>query len=180
MKTVLKNIIKYFIATYSTANSIESEKDIQKEKAWVKKVIKLYAIFSLIGLIIYSSLIKIINIVFPISVVLLILILLTAMGYSSMLLYFKKVIKTVLNAGKIGYKVGEQIKSEYVTVKHEYANTYKVSSHTDDKGILFAVIAAIVSFICWAFFCVYIAPFLTYKKVRNTFKNIREYESKKV
>ena len=34
-----------------------------------------------------------------------------------------------------------------------------------------------VSFFYWAFFCVYVAPFLTYKKAKNTIKNLKEFEN---
>ena len=176
--TTIKNIIKYFFNAYSQTEPINNEDDFLKSKKWLKKVIVLYGVFSVLGITIAAPFIAPIisdanlpvSLSFP-------LMLLTSWGFASLFLYFKQMIKVILNAGKIGYNVGSQIKTTRIDITHEYANTYKVSSYKEDKGIFFTIIAVVASFWCWLFFCVYIAPFLTCKKIISTVKNLQKYKT---
>ncbi len=190
-KTAIKNIFKCFFYAYSTPDPIKTDEDVANAKKWLKKTVILYGVFTAVALvttllaivlvsaILENEAVDIPTAVIPfIAVLALPLTLLTCWGYASFFLYFKKMIKVVFNASKFGFIVGEQVKTTYVDVTHEYGNTYKVSSHTETKGLLFAYIAATASFVCWAAFCVYVAPFLTFKKVKGTLKNIDEYKIK--
>ncbi len=180
-KITIKRIFEYFVSTYSTPHSVTNDSELISAKKWLKKTMLLYLAFTILGIIVCSfvlSLFATLDFNVAVCVIATPLMMLAFLGYASLILYFKQVFKTVLNAGKIGYKVGEQFKTTYVDVKHEYANTYKVSSRTEDKGLLFGFIAGMASFFCWVFFCVYIAHFHTYKKVKTTIKNINEYKNK--
>lgn len=78
---------------------------------------------------------------------------------------------------KYGYQIGETVKTTKVDVSHEFGNTYKVSSHTEEKGLLFACIAMAGIMIAWAGYCIYKGTFLTFKKIKNTKLKLEEYKS---
>lgn len=101
--------------------------------------------------------------------------LLTMWGFATMGLYFRMVFRSVYNAGKAGYKQGEQIQTTHVNVRHTYGDNYEVSSYTEDQGCLFAIFGGMFKFFIWAVFCVYIGPFLTFKKIRLSKANLNAY-----
>ncbi len=176
--TIIKNLIKYFFNAYGKAEPIKDEDDVLKSKKWLKKVIVLYSAFPILGMIIAARFIAPTISEPDLSLALLFpLMLLASWGFASMFLYFKQMIKVIFNAGKIGYTVGSQIKTTHVDVTHEYSNTYKVSSHTTNKGILFTIIAVFVGYMCYGYFCILIAPFLTCKKIISTVKNLQKYKA---
>ena len=183
-KTIIKEIFKHFYNTYATAEKINNAEDYEKQKAWLTKIKRLYKwsiIIAIVGAIIgvlFISKITEVNILICVlfSVLFMPFMFLCFWGYASMGLYFKPMIKSIWNATKFGYKTGEKIKETHITVSHEFGNTYKVSSHETDKGVLFAYIMSAVCFFGWVVFCVYVAPFLTYKKAKNTIKSLKEYE----
>lgn len=186
-KSIIKNIVKRFVNIYSLPDPINNEEDVEKAEQWKNKVVKLYGIFSILGiatcflggLIIYVGILANESMNFGVLLICCVLAipltLLTNWGYASMILYFKKMVKSIWEATKIGYQIGEQVKTTEIDIKHEYGNTYKVSKNTYDKGLLFAYITAVAGFVVWAFFCVYVAPFLTYKKYKNTKIALQEY-----
>ena len=179
----VKMWVRKFFRIYSVPEPIEDSNDYNRVKAWIKKVIILYSVFtglSIFFMIIGFSIFSAIDLPGIIYMLLPILVILTAWGYASIILYAKDIFKSVAKAGKAGYKVGEQIETTYVDVTHEYGKTYRVSSHTENKGCLFAMISAGAKFFFWGFFCVYIGPVLTFKKVWYSVKNIKAYEAKNI
>ncbi len=177
----IKALIKHFIAVGSKAEPIEDLSDYRRVKRWVKKICILYgtatviAILAIVMLPALSSFFE-----YPSVFVYIIappMILLTCWGYATLIMYLPDVIKSVIKSGSTGYKIGENIETTHVEVTHEYGNTYKVSSYTENKGCLFAVIAGTARLMVWTFFCVYIGPFITFKKLRNSIKNLRHYAS---
>jgi len=179
----VKMWVQKFFRIYSVPEPIEDSNDYNRVKAWIKKVIILYSLFtgfSIITMIIAISIMSAFDVPGIAYLILPILDILTAWGYASIILYAKDIFTSVAKAGKTGYQVGSQFETTYVDVTHEYGNTYRVSSRTENKGCLFAVISAGAKFFFWAFFCVYVGPFLTFKKVWYSVKNIKEYEAKNI
>lgn len=174
----IKAILKEFFKQCSTPEPIETVADYRRVKKWVKKAIKLYSVFTVIGFIVIfvAFLIIISNDISIINAFLMCLFLLTCWGYATLILYFRPIIKSVAKWGVGGYRVGEKIETTHVNVTHEYGNTYRVSSYTENKGCLFAIFAAGARFFVWAFFCVYIGPFLTVKKIKRSIVNLKKYE----
>lgn len=175
----IKEILKMFFKMCSTPEPIENEAAHRRVKAWTKKVIVLYGAFTVLGcIIIVMAFGFLMSLGAPLALgVLSFVFMLTCWGYATMILYIRPIFKSVVKWGSAGYHVGEKIESTHVTVTHEYGDTYRVSSHTENKGCLFAVIAGGARFFVWAFFCVYIGPFLTFKKLRNSLKNLKDYEN---
>ena len=103
-------------------------------------------------------------------------VLLTSWGYATLITYFPDIIKSVFKAGKTGFEAGEKIETTHIRVTYEYGNNYKVSSTTENKGCLFGFLGVTIQFIIWAFFCVYIGPFLTFKKIIGSRKNLKQYK----
>ena len=181
LMTWLKLLFKNFIAMYSEPDPIHDLGDYRKVKKWVKKVRKLFWGFSIVAAIEIILALALANafdrpLVIAAAVVLFPpMLLLTNWGYATMILYLPQIFKSVLKSGRSGYRVGEQVETTHVRVTHEYGNQYRVSSHTENQGCLFAYIAGIAKFCVWAFFCVYIGPFVTFKKLRSSLRNLAEY-----
>ncbi len=175
----IKAFIKDFIRVASTADTIHDRHDYRNVKKWVKKVITLYSIFSVLAVLISILVISLSYafgmLDFFVCAIIPALILLTCWGYATLIMYAPRILKTVVKTGSIGFKIGENVETTHVNVTHEYGNTYRVSSYTENKGCLFAFIGGIVGFVGWAFVCVYIGPFITFKKLRDSLKNIENY-----
>ncbi len=178
----IKDYIKRFIENASKAEPIQDKSDYYRVEKWVKKVKKLYIVSSVIAAIasiliwtllskVDAGVPKIVYLLYPP------LILLTCWGYAMLVLYLPDVVKSVLKSGQAGYREGEKHQTTHVQVTHEYGNNYRVSSYTEDKGCLFAFIAGMIRFMIWAFFCVYVAPFLNFKKLKKSIENLRAYSS---
>ena len=181
----LKVFVKNLFVEYSTPKEIETARDYRNAKKWVKKVSALYIGFTVFAVISAVAGIAILDLLIPsvgiipkviITVLCMPLFLLTNWGYATVITYFPEIIKSVFKAGKTGFEVGLNVETTHVQVSHEYGNTYSVSATTENKGFLFGYIAAVVQFIIWAFFCVYIGPFLTFKKIRKSIKNLKQYK----
>lgn len=176
---IKREIIKFFALYSSSGDAINDLADYYKVKRWVKKVIFLYAFFSVLALLTtimsFSVQVQFDELQGLSYIFLPIMFLWTSWGYASLILHFKEVLKSVIKAGSTGYRVGEQFQTTHYEVRHEYANKYSVSSRTENKGCLFAFIAGGIRFLIWAFFCVYIAPFRVFKKIRNNIKNLKSY-----
>ncbi len=176
----IKLMIKNFFEQKSAAIDVGDLASYRKAKSWLKKAITLYSFFSVMGIVVTGLVIKLVTAVqgfHPIVIILPILLLLTFWGYATLIMYLPEIIKNTLKAGKAGFEVGQNVETTHVDVEHVYGNTYKVSSHTENKGCLFAFIAGGAKLFVWLFFCVYIGPFLTLKKAKGTSKNIKEYEA---
>ena len=188
----IKNYLKDIFTSYSTAEPINDESDYMRVKAWVKKTIKLFTIFtvlaamealivwSIFGILVFAAkgtteTFLIIAYSFGLVVAGLAFFP-TNWGYGVMFMHLPEVLKSLFQSMKVGYKIGEQVQTTRVQVTHEFGDTYRVSSHTDNQGCLFAVIGGGVRLLIWMVFSIYIAPYLLYKKVRDSMKNIKAYE----
>ncbi len=174
-----------FFKDASRAESINTSEDFMRVKKWIRKICILYGVFSVIAIALIPFLYAFVssdNVSpdMPDFVYLLVPLysFLVCFGYATMIIYFPKIFKSILNSAKNGYNVGKNIETTHVQLTHEYANTYRVSSYTQNKGCLFAFINGIVTFVIWQFFCVYIGPFLTFKKIYESKKNIEAYSEK--
>lgn len=176
----IKKLIKDYFDSCSSAEPINNPEDYYRVKRWVKKVRKLYIIFTIFALIeipIFLSIPSWLeNLPFLITLLLPFLLILTNWGYATLIIYLPHIVKSLLASLKVGYNIGEKIETTHVHVTHKFGNTYNISTHTENKGLIFAYIAAVVRFLTWAFFSVYIGPFLTMKKLRNSIKNIKSYK----
>ncbi len=178
-----------FCGLYSAADKIEDLSDYYKVTRWMKKVKKLYGAFTVIailsiviglsgGILLFKSLFEVeipLGILVPLSIP---LALLTNWGYASLILHFKDVVRSVFKSATSAYQAGEKIETTHYQVSHEYGNTYRVSSYTENKGCLFAGLAIMARFWLWAFFCVYIAPFLTYKKFQKSKEEVKKFKAR--
>ena len=180
----LKYFIKSFISASSTSEEVSDSADYSRVKKWVIKVCVLYAIFSTIA-IIAISVVYTYPELFPfpmdfLSLLYPVFIFLTCWGYATLIIYLPQVVKSIAKFGKAGYKVGEQIETKHIRVTHEFGNNYTVSSYTENKGCLFSFITGFATFFVWAFFCIYIGPFLTVKKLFGSIKRLSKYKTKDV
>lgn len=91
--------------------------------------------------------------------------------------YLTKIAKGVISSGKSGYGVGEKIETTHIQVTHEFANNYRVTAYKENKGCLFAVIAGVAKLMVWLFFCVYVGPFITFKRIFKSVKNLKSYKA---
>lgn len=175
----IKAMIQSFFDSCSKPREINNEIDYRTSKRWVKKMRTLYIVFTVFAVIESIIFILIPNesdlpdilskIIFPPAL------LLTNWGFATMINYLPEIIKSVSEAGKAGYEVGETVETTHVEVTHEYGNNYRVSAHTENKGCLFAFIAGMIKFMIWSIFCVYVGPFLTFKKIAGTVNNMKNY-----
>lgn len=182
MTETLKLMIKSFFKTCTAVEPINDLSAYYKAKRWVIKVCILYTVFSVIAIAVISFMLSAASYMAsltetPTSIffVAIPLIFLTCWGYAMLILYAPQIFKSVIKFGSTGYHIGEKIETTSVKVTHEFGNSYRVSSSTENKGCLFAVIAGMIRFFVWAFFCVYIAPFLTLKKLIKTINSIKGY-----
>ncbi len=184
--TVLKNLILSFCKDASKAEEINNSNDYKRVKSWVKRTYSLYRIFTIISILLTPIVYALISAVslemggFPFIIYLLIpfYCVLVGFGFATIIIYFKKISKTVVNAGKLGFNTGEKFETTHVNVTHEYGNTYSVSSYTENKGCLFAFIFAFAAYMIWGAFCLYVGPFLTFKKLRESKRKLAAYSEK--
>ena len=177
---MIKKFLKYLFVKYSTPQEIKTARDYRYVKKWVKKISILYTVFTIAALL-EIPLVCLLLPLFEIPKILgYILItpylLLTNWGYATLITYLPEIIKSTFKAGKAGYEVGEQFETTHIQITHEYGNTYRVSSSTENKGCLFGYLAVMIQFLIWAFFCVYIGPFLTFKKITKSKENLKQYK----
>ncbi len=185
--------IKSFFANFpkyaSQPFEVKDEDQYMEANKWIKHVNKLLRKQLIIQLLI-ALIISIISFGFlPIHPILKLMICLfyilvfawSAVGTATLKLYKKELfnIKSMIAWGKAGYDMGEQIKTTHVTVNHEYGNTYRVSSYTEDKGCLFAVIALFIRYMIFAPYCLFKGLPLTLNKYRKTMENMQAYRSGK-
>ncbi len=176
----IKAFIKKFLKDGSTAEPIHDRSDYRRVKKWVKKVRRLYIVFPILEILMLLLTLPFAkDLEMPLFgyVILLPMSVLTGWGYATLILYLPQVIKTVIRTGSMGFKVGENMETTHVNVTHEYGDTYKISSHTENKGCQFAFIAGILTFMIWVVFCVYIGPFITIKKIRDSLDNLKNYHT---
>ncbi len=179
---LLKHSIKNFFKSASTAENVKDSKDYQCVLSWIKKVCVLYAVFSAIAILAIVLIIPAIassNVIpsFFAYLILPCLFILTCWGYATLIIYIPKVIKSLKESAKAGYEIGKNIETTHINVTHEFGNTYRVSSYKDNKGCLVAYISMVLRFVIWCAFCVYVGPFLTFKKLFNSIKNIKAYSA---
>jgi len=193
MKETIKNFISDFSRKFSTVEEINNEEDYIGVKKWVKKATKMYkkkTVWSIIWAILVSILcffwLKLAVDGFVLWILTIILssiylsgFVMAGLGRATMKLHSKEVRKAAWEAAKFGYNVGKDVKTEHITVSHEFADTYRVSSRTEDKGLLFAVISMAVIMIAWTGFCVYKGCFLELKKIKETKEALVNYEISK-
>lgn len=170
--------IKNFIKMSATAEEINDISDYRRVQKWVKKVKKLYGVFSffaVIGIIISVAISSSSDDMLPVFVVFLLSVFactLTSLGCANIILYFPQVFKSIVSAGRQGYSIGDCFQTTYVNVSHEYGDNYRVTAHTESKGCLYAAIGGSLAFLVWATFCVYICPFTTAKKLKESKKRL--------
>ena len=174
---VIKKLLKGLFVRYSTPQEIKTVRDYRYVKKWVKKVSKLYTVFTILTLV-EIPLVWVLLPLFDIPQALGYIIippslLLTNWGYATLITYLPEICKSVFKAGKSGFEAGKQIETTHVHITHEYGNSYRVSSTTDNKGCLFAFLGGMLQFVIWAVFCVYIGPFLTLKKIKGSMENLK-------
>ena len=184
----IKLQFRRFCDLYSSPEQVNDLGDCYRVKRWMKKVKRLYGFFTvlavlmfIIGLPLISWFRNLFDVSIPIEIFIPLAIplsFLTAWGYASLILHFKAVVKSVFKSASAAYQMGEKFETTHYQVRHEYGNTYSVSSYTENKGCAFAVFAIAGRFFLWAFFCVYIAPFLTYKKYQKSKAEIKKYQKK--
>ena len=150
-------------------------------KKWVKKVSILYIVFTILALLgIPLVCLSLPSFDIPQALFYIIIppyLLLTSWGYATLITYLPEILNSTFKAGKTGFEVGEKFQTTHIRVTHEYANNYRVSSTTNNKGCLFGFLGGMIQFILWAFFCVYIGPFLTFKKIIKSKENLKKYKS---
>lgn len=198
MKT--RDFITNLLHISKTAEPIENKSDYTRVSKWVKRATKLYTVFSIVIIIIALLFLSISSALFdeisnemfaeelpnmeifseimavPAQIVILLVSVLTAWGFATMILNFRLMIKSLWSSSVKGYHAGEQIKINHVSVRHDYGNTYSVRNTTEDKGCLFACIYGFINLFVWAFLCVYVCPFLTFRKIKDSKKNLEIYK----
>ncbi len=193
IKQTIKIFLKNFSQKFSVAEDIDSDEQFKNTKKWVKKASKSFKrhsiaaiIFTIFSTILCGTLITQemnVNGVggFFVTVLLGAIYLFTFefafLGMATMKMHFKEVAKNAWSAAKFGYEVGEKIQTTHVDVTHEYGNTYKISSRTESKGLLFAIICASVIMLSWGAYCVYKGSFLTIKKIKTSKQKLAEYKN---
>lgn len=174
---------------YSSRDELCELADYYRVKRWVKKVRVLYTVFSILAVLTLIVIVGIVKAIIalmgeadassPLLVLLyplyLVMLLLADWGMATLILQFKQVAKDVGKTASIGYQVGEQVQETHYEVTHEYGNHYRVRRHTEDKGCLFGMIAGVIRFLVWAFFCVYVGTFLTFRKYSAEKKALKQY-----
>lgn len=187
------NLIKYewnrLYRLYSTIDQIIEPADYHRVKRWTKKVRRLYTVFALIAVVftfmnaasttvLYALAGESTSFAFiPLCFLYLIMALLAIWGIATLILQFKQVVKDVGESASVGYQVGEQVQETHYEVTHEYGDQYRVTKHTENKGCLFGIIGGVLRFMVWAFFCIYVGTFLTFRKYRVQMSALQQYET---
>ena len=177
---LIKNFFKNLFIRYSTPQEINTAQDYACVKKWVKKISTLYIIFTVLTLVELPIFLSLPFADLPQAFNYIIMppcLLLTNWGYATLITYFPDITKGVFKAGKAGFEIGENFETTYVSVTHDYGNRYSVSSTTENKGCLFGFLAGMIQFMAWAVFCVYIGPFLTFKKLKRSKENLAQYKN---
>ncbi len=178
MKTI--DFISTLLYDSKTAEPINNKADYTRVKKWVKKATKLYTSFSIIAVIITIMIsIGSSSLEVP-KIIILFVSLLTGWGFATMFLNFKLMIKSLWSSGVSGYRTGEQIQTKHVTVTHEYSNRYKVTTNTENEGCIVSMIYVFINFFVWSFLCVYVCPFLTFRKIASSKQNLEKFKTAKV
>lgn len=176
---------------YSTKEEVYELADYHRVKRWTKKVRARYRAFTVIAVLLtimiaamgagLSALIGGSGIspllAIPLFLLYLVVDLLASWGMATMSLQWKQVIKDVGKTASVGYQTGEQFKETHYQVTHEFGDNYRVTKQTEDKGCLFGIIAGFLRFFIWAFFCVYVGTFLTFRKYRAEMDILKQYEA---
>ncbi len=193
IKDTVKIFLEKFSENFLIAEKVDNNEDFQRIDNWVKKTKKSYKRHS-IAAIIFTILCTIMIggalreelgtntvISFFISIIFfaiyMVVFRLAFLGFATMKMHYKKVFKSAWNAAKFGYQVGEKIQTTHIDVTHEFGNTYKVSSRTEDKGFLFAIICSFAIIISWGAYCIYKGTFLTMKKIKASEENLAKYNN---
>ncbi len=176
MKT--SNFISVLLNNCRNPEPINNKSDYTRVKRWTRKASSLYTVFSIIAIVVsvmISCIMReIVNV--PLIAVLFVAVF-TAWGFASMFLNFKLLIKSLWSSGTDGYRVGEQIQTKHIDIQHEYGNTYKVSTHIENEGCALALIYGFINLIVWAVLCVYVCPFLTFKKISKSKRHLRKFRN---
>ncbi len=181
----IKALVKGFFDLCSEPKCVHDQTEYVTAKKWAKAVRLLYAGFlalTIAEIILLPFALPIIDDLVPFPPFLICVLfpfyfLLVNWGYATLIVYIKTIVKSVWKTAKVGYEVGKNVQETHVEVTHEFGNTYSVSSHTHDKRFIGAYIAACAQFFLWVVFCIYIGPFLTFKKLNRTMQNIKAYEN---
>ena len=188
MKT--SDFISMLLHISKTAEPINNKSDYTRVKKWVKRAKRLYVTFSIFAIIITLLLLFVSSFIMgklpeakqyfeimaiPVTILSLIVGLLTAWGFATMILNFKLMVKSMWSSGSAGYRAGEQIQTTHISVRHEYGNTYRVKSTTEDQGCILAMIYGFINLFVWAFLCVYVCSFLTFRKINVSKNNLENF-----
>ena len=177
--------IKHYFRIVSDPIAIPDQEACVKAHTWLKRAMIICGICSILG-ILYALLInalfikKIISLGFLSVPISFILGQWSFLGVAAFLLNAREIfnIKKMVELGKIGYTIGKEFKETHINVTHEFGNQYKITSHTENKGCLFAFIAVFIRFLGWMYFSVIVGAFLTLKKLILTIRNVKDYQEK--
>lgn len=175
----------FYLHACKDAEPINNNSDYCRIKKWKNKATTMYISFSIISVVIVIAIFLISTLFSSDEQFLKVLAypvvqcvtLLTMWGFATIFLNFKLFIKSVFNAGKDGYAIGEQVQTTHVNVRHEYGNQYSVKTNTEHQGCVVAFISGFINLFVWAFLSVYICPFLMFKKIVETNKNLQKFEN---
>ena len=183
IKQFFANFPKYARQPFAVTN----EQEYQKAEEWAEHVRSLFirqlVIFLLVALLECVGLFAVVPIRFALKLLLVPFAILAmiwlAVGTTVILLYKKEIfdLDSMVRWGKAGYDVGKQFETTHVTVTHEFGNQYRVNSHTENKGCLFAIIALGVRCMIFAPYCMIMGLPLTYKKYKDTRANMEAYRA---
>lgn len=185
MRNLLNNIwdwIKSFTADCARAETVEGEEDYRRVKKWVRKAIALYVLCSFLAIpqiILVTGLLRVENGSSIAGIYSALCFLLAYWGLATMALHCRRIFRGIASTGRLGYEIGKTVQSTHVQVTHEYGDTYKVHTRTENKGCLFAIIGGMIRFLGWAMFCVYIGSFATFKKIHGCKRNLKAFEESK-
>lgn len=184
MKTL--DFISILLRNCKVAEPIENKSDYTRVKNWVKRATKMYKTFTILASIIVLAflgllmsatgtplnleIVLVFILFFAIAVIF-------AWGIATMLLNSRNLIKSMWNSVSTGYRAGEKIEKTSVDVRYEYDNTYSVRTRTDNEGCLFAVIFGFINWIVWFFLCMYVCPYLSFRKIKLSKENLKNFES---
>lgn len=172
--------VSYLLFVSKTPEVINNKSDYTRIKGWKNRASFLYTAFSIAAVVIaifnFSKLSG--DLPLPLAyVVLPAVAVFFAWGLVTMLLNLKLLIKSLWGATVDGYRIGEQIQTTHVNVTHEYGNRYKVSTETENQGCAVAMICWFINLFIWSVLCVYVCPFLIFKKIKKTKANLLRYET---
>lgn len=192
IKETVKIFLNNFSKKFSVVEPITDKEDYIRAKKWTKKATKTFkkcvifwAILAIVISIVCHIELKAVGIdgfllgilTFLLSIIYLGTFTLAGLGRATMKMHFKEVRKTAWEAAKFGYSIGKEIKTEHIDITHEYTNTYRVSSRTEHKGLLFAIICMLAIMGAWSAYCVYKGCFLELKKLIKTKEELKNYKN---